>query len=492
MTIANPFDRNLPSWAMASPEAGAVYRLLVKLDEQLSKRQRDFQKYGEYYDGEHRLLYSSEKWRTAFGGLFKDFADNWCELVVDAVEERLDVVGFRFGDNTNSDNDAWKLWQNSDMDAMSQIAHTEALVYGVSYAMVWADVDRQPEITIESPLQVVVSSSTSNRRQRIAAYKRWLDDSGFWFCNLYTPEWIFKFRSNMRVVGDANYMAGDTRSLVPREVDNESWPLKNPLNSVPVVPLVNRPRLSLSGMEAFKSKSEIAGVIPVQDAINKLLLDMIVASEFGSFRQRWVTGMEIPVDPVTKKPVEPFKAAVDRLWMTEEADAKFGEFSQTDLGVYVKGIELLVQHVASQTRTPPHYFYLSGNFPSGESIKSAETGLVAKTRRKQRHFSDPWEEIMRLSFAILGDPRQKINDGEVIWADPESHSEAEHIDALVKKRALGVPDEQLWEDAGYSPQTIQRFKVMQTFNSIMNAARPMAPTQPAQPTQPQPARPLNN
>jgi Phage portal protein, SPP1 Gp6-like len=259
-------------------------------------------------------------------------------------------------------------------------------------------------------------------------------------------------------------------------VDDEPWPLPNPLGVVPLVPLVNRPRLLPRRYISVEGTSELKQVIPVQDAVNKLLLDMLVASEFGAFRQRWVTGMDIPRDPDTDAPVEPFKAAVDRLWMAEDPAVKFGEFAATDLTAYVKSTEMLVQHIASQTRTPPHYFYLSGQFPSGESIKSAETGLVAKARRKMRHFEEGWEEMIRLSFRVLGDPRADFVGAETIWADPESRTEGEHVDATLKKKALDVPIQQLWEDLGYSPQQIGRFREMLAEQAFLAAlAAPPAP-----------------
>jgi hypothetical protein len=131
---------------------------------------------------------------------------------------------------------------------------------------------------------------------------------------------------------------------------------------------------------------------------------------------------------------------------------------------------MLVQHVASQTRTPPHYFYLRGQFPSGESIKSAETGLVAKAKRKMRHFGEGWEEVIRLAFSVMNDDRADIVDAETIWGDPESRSESEHIDAVVKKLALGVPQQQLWEDADYTPQQIDRFHAMLREQALSQAA----------------------
>jgi hypothetical protein len=275
---------------------------------------------------------------------------------------------------------------------------------------------------------------------------------------LYLPNAIYKYRKSGAYTGalplwtPASYTS--LGGWEPRRVRGEDFPLRNPLGVVPVVPLVNRPRLLAGG------ESELKQVIPVQDAVNKLVADMLIASEFASFRQRWGTGIEIPVDPETGKPVEPFNAGVGRVWISDKADARFGDFEATDLENYVKAIEMLVQHVASQTRTPPHYFYLKGNFPSGESIKAAETGLVAKASRKMVSFGEGWEEVIRLAFRVAGDSRAEIMKSETIWKDPESRSESEHIDAVLKKKALNVPDEQLWEDAGYTPVQIERFREM--------------------------------
>jgi hypothetical protein len=227
--------------------------------------------------------------------------------------------------------------------------------------------------------------------------------------------------------------------------------------SVPVVPLVNNPLLLDSA-----GRSELIPVIPVQDAVNKLCADMIVASEFGSFRQRWATGVDIPVNPETNQPIDDFKTAIGKVWRTPNTDARFGDFEQTDLGQFVSAIEMFVQHVASQTRTPPHYFNsFGGQFPSGEAIKSAETGLVAKARRKMRHFGESLEEVMRLALVASGDRRtRKVENMEVIWKDPESRVESEVADSLVKLKSLNVPDRILWERYGMSPQEIERAEAL--------------------------------
>jgi hypothetical protein len=426
-----------------------------RLAEALERRRGPMAQYAAYYDGNQATRFTSENWRRAFGGRFHTFSDNWCQLVVDAVEERLNIEGFRFGDDAG-DSDAWEMWQRNGLDADSQLAHVASLTMGVSFVSVWVGADGLPEIDVESPEQTIVAYVPGSRRKRAAALKMWAGGDDLVYANLYMADYIWKWQA--KAPGGRSGPPG--AGWLAREVRGELWPLPNPLGVVPVVPLVNRPRIIPHpvGRHATEGASEIASVVPVQDAINVILENMMVASEFGAFRQRWVTGMDIPRDPETGQAVEPFRAAVDRLWMAENPEVKFGEFGQTDLAGYVKEVEMLVQHIASQTRTPPHYFYLSGQFPSGESIKSAETGLVAKATRKMRFFGEPWEEVMRLAFAIAGDARSTYTMAETIWADPESRSESAHIDALVKMRqGLGIPAAALYERAGFSPQEIARF-----------------------------------
>jgi len=205
-------------------------------------------------------------------------------------------------------------------------------------------------------------------------------------------------------------------------------------------------------------------VIDIQNAVNKLCADMIVASEYAAFPQRWVTGVDIPPDPTTGKRNAPaFLSDPSRLWASEHDETKFGNFATSDLGIYVKAIEMFIQHLAAQTRTPPHYLTAGlGQWPSGDSLKASETGLVAKVRRKQQDFSDTWEEAMRLAFVAAGDEaRGAVTDAEVIWADPEYRTEGERVDALVKMRSLGVPLEALWSKWGATPQEIERWREMQ-------------------------------
>jgi hypothetical protein len=438
------------------------------LERELASRQVGLQRLQDYHDGKHRLAFTSQKFREAFGGMFSAFADNWMQLVVDAVEERLNVEGFRYGADPKSDNDAWQIWQANCLDAESQLAHSEALIKGDSYAVVWGDEDGQPKVSIESPRDVVVAYAPGNRKKRVAALKRWRDDDGY-KATLFTSDFVYKYEKDNG--GNGEWLP-DTNTFEP-------WPLPNPIGEVPVVPITNRASLTSS-----YGVSEFQNVIPQQDVLNKLVADLVIASEYIAYPQRYVTGMEIPIDEATGRPIAPFNVSMDKLLVAEDPAAKFGSLTAGDLQNYVTGVEMMVQHIASQTRTPPHYFYLGGNFPSGDAIKSAETGLVAKTRRKMRFFGESWEEVMRLCFKVLSDPRGDVASTETIWADPEYRSESERADALVKRASIGVPRQQLWEDAGYSQTQIARFQAMEAGDALNQALNIVQP--PAGPTVPLP------
>ena len=418
---------------------------LSKLGPRLSSRWNQIKTYEDYYEGRQPLAFATTRYREEFSRMLRDLSDNWCELVVDAVEERLHIEGFRFGDTTAGDKDAWAIWQRNELDADSEIAHSTCLTTSVCPVMVWAGDDGLAEITVEHPSQVYVAYAPGSRRKRVAAIKIWADEwDNTTFANIYTPDGLWLFKGPRSQTGTSINFSGAGWDLV------EEYP--NPLRVVPVVEIVNRPKLLAGG------RSEIVAAISTQDQINKLVCDMMVAAEFGAYRQRWGIGIELPIDPETGKETEKFAAAVDRLWHTPNDQAKFGEFSQTDLSNFVTAIENRVTSLAARTRTPPHYLLGKMVNISGDGMKAAETGLIAKANSRMRHYGERWEEIQRLAFAVEGNPRAGETAAETIWRDPESRSESEHIDSLVKKLALKVPLVQLWEDAGYTPTQIGRFR----------------------------------
>jgi len=420
-------------------------QLLERLGAELDARAPDYELWQDYYDGRHQppvaLLAASTGYRSEYARWLSGFSDNFCRLVVQAVDERLRVTGFRV-DGAAGDRKAWAYWQANQLDAWHQRAHREALVKGWCPVTVDAAPDGAPRIRAHQADQFAIAWDDDDALARAAAMRRWVTPDGRRLATLYFADRIEKYE-----LGAGNAWAN-------RPVAGEPWPLPHDLGVVPVVPLVNDPDLYNAG------QSEIGAMLPMQNALNLLMSDMLVSAEYTAFPQRWVTGLEIPVDPDTGKPVQPFKLAYDRMLMARDKDVRFGQLDAADLAPYIRAIEACIQHIASTTRTPPHYLLgQAGSFPSGESLKATETGLVAKVKRRQGDFGESWEECVSVAFRAAGDARRADRqDKEAVWADPEVRTEAQHVDALLKLKSLGVPLEQLWEDAGYSPQLIAKWK----------------------------------
>jgi hypothetical protein len=463
LTFDTPADLWLPGSYAASEEEqtpGSPRWWLKRLCTELDERWRDMAIYDDYYEGRHRVAYATAKFREAFGSLFRAFSDNWCPIVVDASVERLAVEGFRFGAE-EADRAAWDIWQANDLDVESAMAHSEAVKLGEAAIIVDVGEDAQfPRITVEHASQVVIAYVAGSRRQRAAALKRWIDDDGYGMATVYLPNASYKFRT-AAAVKNGREVQWVERPYVAFEVTN-------PVDVVPVIPLRNNPSMMHGG------RSDLQVGIPIQDAINKECNDMIVASEFAAYRQRVMTGVEAPTDPLTGQPVK-LDLNASRLFTVADPDAKVFDLAASDLGNYVQAIEMLVNHLAAQTRTPPHYLAGSIVNASGDALKAAEAGLVARTRRKTIDFSDSWEEAMRLAFKIRGAGpddlrRTAATDAETIWREVENRALGEVVDAAIKKHAIGVPLEILWKDIGYTPQEIADMRVKANLPD-----RPLAP-----------------
>jgi hypothetical protein len=414
--------------------------------------------FDSYYEGNQILAYATQRFRDKYGGLFRELSDNWMQIVVDSSAERLRVQGFRFG-GQDADDEAWDIWQANGLDGEADMLHTEAIKLSEAYWMVQPG--DPPRVTAEHPSQCIVATDPGNRRSRLAALKKWKGEDGFTYANVYLPDRVVKYRSSRPPTIIDGILAGEPK-----------WETigaaSNPLKVVPVIPAPNNPSMIRGGRSDLEG-----GAVRIQDAVNKLLADMLVGSESTAYRQRVLLGIDQPTDD-EGNPIPIEQALGGALWVFPGPDARAHEFSATDLNNFRQAIDGLVRDLTAQTRTPPHYVAGQIVNASGDALKAAETGLVSKVRKKMQPFGEAHEEAMRLAFKALDpdDPRADETKAETIWADPESRSQAESVDAATKKASLGVPWEQIMEDIGYSPQQIERMQAMRQADDLLVQTAP--------------------
>ena len=318
----------------------------------------------------------------------------------------------------------------------------------------WADRTGAPSLTVESPLQVAVLRDPATR-QVTAALKRWVDGSTG-RAVLYEPERITKLVASGTMVDSAAMPAtGWTATEI----------IPNPLGVVPVVPIVNRGRLlDVDGV------SEMADVLDLADALNKLVSDMLVTSEFYARPRRWATGLEI-VEDADGKPVKPFSAALDDIWQSEAPETKFGQFDAARLDGYADAAALITQQIGALSGLPPHYLGLHGDQPaSADAIRSAEASLVARAYALHRTFGTAWADVARLMIAVRDGVDPAGLDVDVVWTNPETRTPAQAADAAAKLVGVGVPLSVVLADTlGMSPEQVERVRAARRGDALDSA-----------------------
>jgi len=149
-----------------------------------------------------------------------------------------------------------------------------------------------------------------------------------------------------------------------------------------------------------------------------------------------------------------------------DPQARLGAIDPPDLNRMIEVSKYWIESAAGVTRTPQYLFQaLGADQPSGESLKMQEVGLLAKVERKQRRFGNSWENVVYLSARLWNfyrTDRIDIVRVQAEWADPRVQNEKELMESAQLKLALGIPEEQVWQEVGYDQQQIERFKAMKT------------------------------
>lgn len=441
------------------------------LEQFKSGRIDDYRLYSEYYEGCHTLAFATQKFRNTFGSTFKEFAENACSAVVDSLTDRLSVTGFktteakvvtedvatgpsiegspqaRIKKVTVQDELGQKvldIWDRNRMDLKSNEVHEESLTTGDSYVIVWPNKEGKAEVFPQKALQCCIEYESEDSTKTVRAAKVWWDTQATrWRVNVYLPDVILKYaqRNTQEQLAEKD----KSFSLIAR--------VQNSFGKVPMFHFPNK-RVRKYGV------SELRDVVPLQNALNKAVMDMLIAMEFASFKQRYIIGLEVEIDEVTGQPVDPTyrNYGVERLLAIPDTEAKVGQFDATDLSQFLRVQEKFWASIARVSGTPLHYFFITqGDFPSGEAMKSAEARFVKKITDRQTAFGNVWEDAMLFALQVENEGTVAEDLGiDTLWVDAAPKSEAELADTAVKKKAVGVSRSQILKEMGYDDETVYR------------------------------------
>ncbi len=400
-----------------------------------------------YYEGRHDLAFATDKFKTTFGSLFREFALNLCPAICDAVRDKLRVTGFSPDTEAAASSDPVRLathvrriWNANGMRHRAGEVHKEALKCGDAYVIIWPDERGRATIFPNRAANCTVTYDDEQPGRIVRAAKYWRTAEKRFRLNLFYPDRIEKYITTDTCEG----ALPEPGKLVPFA---GSAVIDNPYGVVPVFHFANNADLALPG------RSELEPALPIQDGLNKSVLDMLVAMEYAAFRQRWAAGIEVEYD-AAGEPVAPFKSGADHIWMSQNADTRFGDFNTAALDQFLLVKDSFRIDMALVSGTPLHYFTpnLQG-FHSGENLKQSESRFLAKVRDRQSSFGQIWADVMRFALTVEGRPDETLLTE---WEDPAPTSDRELLENILLKKQIGLPVEQALIEAGYGEADAKR------------------------------------
>ena len=403
-----------------------------------------------YYNGDHRLAYATKEWRSEFGKMLKAFNANYCPAVVDVLADRLRLVNV----DVLRNDEAWdegakalnEVWQANNMDRRAGSIHTAMLKHGETYLTVWPNTTTE-EVTYyltQADRMAVRMSLDEPDRVEFAA-KIWLENKRV-RATLYYDDHIERWATPE--VSTYNGLPPSANPFEP--LDDDDWWVSHDYGMVPVVPFINNPN------EAGDGRSELDDVIPLQDALNLSLADMLVALEFAAFPQRWATGLTEARDPITGEVVNPLQAGVERLWTSDSPESTFGQFQTATMRNFVDAQDAIRADIARVSRTPMHYLLMTGNAPSGESLRVMESPLMAKVNDRQDSTGPSWESVARLTLIEQGSSTAGDRDVQATarWKDTATRSDTDTATAAQLRLDIHGSKRQAMKELGYEESDI--------------------------------------
>ncbi len=430
------------------------------------KRSTRYQQLNKYLTGDHPLEFATGRFKSAFGQTFKAFSYNRCAQVVDSHADRLQVAGFECGDDEGLQTLVEQIWADNLMDVQEGQIEREQFALGDAYVIVEKDPDTGDILIWPQQADAVrVQYSQERPGTVIRAAKRWTDDAGRKRLTLYFPDRIEKYAGGKTVgvetTDGVHPMVTDGGYQPVQDDGDEAWPLELGVDdTVPVFHFANNAPIGRYGI------SELHDVIPLQDALNKTCMDMIVAMEFGAYPQRYfIDVINTITNPITgEETVDPelarFQAGMTRILSLfsatdEDGNAKgqVGEFSATDIAQYHAAIEGFDVRISRVSRVPVHELQMTDAPESGIARRLKEGPFVKKMDDRVRSAGPIWAAVMRYAARLDGRevaPRQIRTQ----WEPTAPLTEEEKLLLALDRKTLGFPLEENLRRMGEAEDTI--------------------------------------
>lgn len=405
-----------------------------------------------YYAGEHQLRFASNDFQTKFAEQVAGLRLNICKPVASVFVDKLEIESW--GDNEET--------VELGLSRLQGMVHREMVRCGDAYVLVWNNQAGKPIPRYLRADEIVPHVAEDDPSVLDMAVRLWIDRDRYGRAMVIDETGAERYRTTAPLPEGYSKLPQSPSSWV--EMDDEDGPwVSHDFGAVPVCWF----RREADDTDAF-GVSVLDDVVSLQDALNKNLADLLVLSETYSrpfwyllnFRptnvdnpamaaQEWaqaVAGL-----PDMRKPDPKFRPGEQQV-VTHDGPGPFGQLDPPDLSRLISLLQDIKLHAAGVVGVPSFYFtQISGDVPSGESLKVLSSRLTSAVKNLQRETGPVWRgvgELLGLETVIR-------------WADPMPESEQVKLQNAALKRDLGVPLVQVFTDLGYEKPEDLAVKAMQ-------------------------------
>ncbi len=391
-----------------------------------------------------------------------DFSVNYMPMVVDAKADRLKVIGFDIPKDESQKEILTDWWRKNRMDSKQGIVHSAVGRDGDSFVLVeWDEKADMPRYHYEPAYAgegVMVYYSDERRDEIEFASKHWQIKHGretgeVSRLNLYFPKRIEKYIADTKTSVDWLPFEDDDTDIIADGhlgLAGISWWTDNgkedgePLG-MPIIHFKNK------DTGDFYGTSDLEKVMPLQDAVNKAMIDLLIAMDIAGFGTYVGTGsgldwtvMLLGAGAIQSTGQAPEAATLEKL-PADNPDGLLNTYNA------------LVQEVFRVSGTPLSYVQSSGQIAAEGTMKQQEVALVTQVEKSQTDHGNKWEDCMIMGRRLhnaFSNSKIKLDETMVIdtlWKEAESRNDEVQAKTLaIKVGALGVSKGQAQTEMGYT------------------------------------------
>jgi hypothetical protein len=427
------------------------------LMEEEAVRQESYREYRHYYDGRQGVMLTERQRQYLHVPPGTEFSANYMHIVVDSVASRLRVMRFEAKGMTETLN-KWATQMR--VNSIQNGIHTSAIRDGDAYGFMEWDGTRKrpvlfPHVAYDGRDGVHAHYSPDSIGPLLFS-KRWTVESGpevgVRRMNLYYGDRVERYWCHAST-GGYDWMPGTG----PQIRGNPSLSAVDRYeHGMPLIHFTNRSRGFRYG------QSELAPGIPMQDALNKAVVDLLAATDASGFR----IVVTIGFDP-TGRTVAP--GAIFAVPDGTPDEVSVVTVPGEALRPHIEVVDNFVQRIGQVTDTPLSYFQQSGQMASEGTHRQHEARMLAKVRSAATEFGEQWEELMRICIRMSnvyeGTNYDEDVEIEVIWDDFDIRDREEKVKARAETTAIlvgaGAGIEEAALEAGFTPSAAKEFGKME-------------------------------